>query len=192
MAQYKGTLFFLAGPNGWTERYFLNAISLGDASSALLSVIVGRLPILHETCAIVAATISDIAIRGDSFSLLSAQENGSFVDATGYLDVDVALLVKWQVGVFSRNKTFLRGIPLGQTFDGGYSPSFTYIPLMTTYATDVLVNCFFPIPGALNPTPPPKYLYTYGPASTYSIKTRLARRKSGRPFGLPRGRRVAP
>jgi hypothetical protein len=192
MAQYKGTLFFQATPNGWTERYFMNASTLSDASAALLSVIVGRLPILHEDCSIVAATLSDIAIRGDSFNVLSVGEVGSAVDTTGYVDVDNALLIKWQVGVFQRNKTFLRGIPNGQQRDGVYAPSLPYIALVNTYAGDVLANCVFPAPGPLNPSPPPKYLYSYVPGLSYSLKTRLARRKSGRPFGLPRGRRVAP
>jgi hypothetical protein len=170
----------------------MNGSSQGAASSALLSVVADRLPILHTACQIVAATISDIAIRGDSIPLIGVAESGTFVDTTGYVDVDVALLIKWTVGVFSRNKTFIRGLPNGQQLDGVYTPTSPYSALVFAYAGAVFANCFFPIPGALNPTPPPKYLYSYGPASDFTVNHRLARRKSGRPFGLPRGRRVAP
>jgi hypothetical protein len=192
MAQYKGTIFFTAGTNGWTERYFMNGSSLGTASAALLSVIADRLPILHTACEIVAATISDIAIRGDSVPLIGVSEAGTAVDTTGYLDVDNAVLVKWTVGVFSRNKTFLRGIPNAQQSSGVYDPASPFTTNFAAWAGSVLANCFFAIPGALNPTPPPKYIYSYGPASDYTVNHRIARRKSGRPFGLPRGRRIAP
>jgi hypothetical protein len=192
MAQYKGTIFFQAGSNGWTERYYMNGSSQSAAGAALLSVVVGRLAILHTGCQIVAATISDIAIRGDSIALIGVAEAGTFADTAGYLDVDVALMIKWEVGVFTRNKTFLRGIPIGQTLDGNYNPTSPFSSLLNTYTVDVFSNCFFAIPGMLNPTPPPKYLYSYGPASDFVVGHRLARRKSGRPFGLPRGRRVAP
>jgi hypothetical protein len=192
MAQYKGTIFFQAASSGWTERYFLNGSNQTSASAALLSIIVGRLGILHVGCEIVAATISDISIRGDSLPVVGVAESGIFADATGYLDVDVAVLVKWSVGVFTRNKTYLRGIPNGQQENGTYMPTTPFITAMTTFAGDVLANAFFAIPGALNPTPPPKYVYSYGPAADYIINHRLARRKSGRPFGLPRGRRIAP
>lgn len=192
MAQYKGTIFFQAASNGWTERYFMNGSSQSAAIAALTSVIVDRLPILHVSCSVVAATISDIAIRGDSIQVIGSAEAGTFVDATGYLDVDNALLVKWEVGVFSRNKTFLRGIPNGQQLDGVYTPTSPFTALMFAYTGAVFSNCFFPIIIGPNPTPPPKYLYTYGPASDFTLNHRIARRKSGRPFGLPRGRRVAP
>jgi hypothetical protein len=166
--------------------------SAGAAGAALITVITARLTILHTSCEVVAAGVSDIAIRGDFTPVIGTAESGTAADTTGYLDVDNALLIKWTVGVFSRNKTFVRGIPNGQQLDGSYTPTSGYIALINSWAGVVMTNCLFAVPGALNPTPPPKYLYSYSAATDYTANHRIARRKSGRPFGLPRGRRVAP
>ncbi len=192
MAQYKCTLFFTASTEGWTERYFPNASDLASAITAMNVVIPTRMDLSTTEIELQAAALSDVAIRGDSVPFLATPLFGTITDATGYVDVDIALLAKWQVGVFTRNKTFLRGIPNGEQSDGTLQPSLGYLGAINSYQNAVIANCLMPAILSPNPTPPPKYLYIYSAILAGTIKSNLARRKTGRPFGLPRGRRVAP
>ena len=193
MAQYKGIVFFSAGFGGWSERYFLLSSTPAGAITNLMAVIAQRLKLLPTSAGYGPAFISDVAIRGDSTYLgPSAVGEGTWVDALGFMDVNVAALVKWQVGVFNRNKTFLRGLPIGQTSNGSTNFSTAYLALVDDYLAAVEANCVMPI-NIRNPTPPPTYIpSSYAPILGGTVNPTLARRKTGRPFGLPRGRRVAP
>jgi hypothetical protein len=192
MAQYKGLLVFNGGRQGWTETYYLLGSTASAAALNLLAVVATREAILHQTLIILAGTISDVHERGDSMVVLSEPSLGDAVDPTGYIPLDMAVLIKWQVGIFNRNKTYLRGIPLGQQTDGATEFSFTFLGLLNDYFTSVIANCLFPV-TVRNPTPPPNYtVSSYAPATSGSPNAVIARRKCGRPIGLPRGRRVAP
>jgi hypothetical protein len=192
MAQYKGVLFFAGGINGWTETYYPVASTPAGAAVNLLAIATARVDILHTACFIGRATISDVIIRGDSTSILSTPEPGTSVDVAGFLDLDCALIVRWQVGVYARNKTFIRGVPVGQTFDMIYDPTVGYSAAFANYISVVIANSVMPI-TTRNPTPPPNYnIVAYASITAGMINGRLGRRKSGRPSDLPRGRRVAP
>jgi hypothetical protein len=192
VAQYKGTIIFSGGDSGWTETYYLLASTPSGAATNLLAVIADRVAIMHSTLLVISAHISDVTIRGDSIVVLSTPEPGDAVDATGYLTLDSAVVVKWQVGVFNRNKTFIRGIPNGQQLDGFTNFDLTFSGLLSTYFATVIANCVFPV-TVRNLTPPPAYnVVSYSPPTAGAPNPRIGRRKSGRPIGLPRGRRVAP
>jgi hypothetical protein len=192
VAQYKGIVFFSGGFGGWSERYFLLSSTPAGALTNLAAVYNARKAILHEDCGIGPAYISDVAIRGDSMPYLVAPSAGTFADALGFLDLDVCFIIKWQVGVFTRNKTFVRGVPLSMTLNGETNFTVPYAALVNDWTNAVEANCVMPI-TMRNPTPPPNYIPTsYAPILAGNLVTTLARRKTGRPFGLPRGRRVAP
>jgi hypothetical protein len=189
---YSGLLFFVMGSAGWTEKYYLLGSNLTAAAANLVAVANARFPILHSDGVILTGTISEMSTRGDSTTVFSIPKVGTAVDTAGWLQTDVAVLVKWQVGVYNRNKTFVRGIPVGQTGANEYIPTLTFIGLMSTYLSAVVANCQMPI-TSVNPTPPPARTITSFMSITNGAPAAvLHRRKSGRPFGLPRGRRVAP
>lgn len=191
MAQYKGTLFFIGPGQGWTESYGMKDSTPAGAISQLLDVAAARSHILHTNLLIQDGRISDVAIKGDSTPALGEAIIGTAVDTAGYLDLDVALMTKWQVGVFSRNKTFVRGIPVGQTIDGDI---FMTGPFATSYANwvdAIIANCLM-YAQTSPPVPPPPFPKSWQVILAGAAAPGLHRRKTGRPFGQPRGRRVTP
>ena len=192
MPQYQGIVVFAGGLNGWTEKYYLLASSASGAAANLLAVIAERLTFLHSLCSVQTAFISDVAIRGDSIQIVGAVEPGGYTDATGFVDLDIALLVRYQVGVFSRNKTYLRGLPASTLVNGVWVFGSSFTTILGIFFAAVQTNCVMPV-TTRNPTPPPNYIpASYAAIAGFQTNPRPARRKSGRPFGLPRGRRVAP
>lgn len=192
MAQYRGTIVLEGGSNGWTEQYYLVGSSQAAAVDNLLFIAAGRIAILQADCAIQTAFLSDVAVRGDSVLIPGISGPGTAVDPLGFVDLDIALLVKWQVGVFTRNKTFLRGLPAAQLVSNQWAFTTPFLVLLGSYISAVIANAVMPI-TTRNLSPPPNYIISsYAPILAGNANIRAARRKSGRPFGLPRGRRVAP
>lgn len=193
MSVFRGTLFFnaSAGRNGWTEKYYPLGTSLSVAATQLLAVLALRQEFLHEDISITAATLSDVAVRGDSTTVTATNHPGAIVDATGYLNLDACALFEWQCGVYRRNKTFCRGIPLGMTFEGKFVPTGAVMTAVNAYVAGMVTNCQCYGSFTVNPTPPPAFTKSYSPISGGGYALYLARRKTGRPTGLPRGRRLA-
>ena len=192
MAQYKGTLFFHWEDFGWTESYFAVNSATGAAQSNILTIATARMALSRPDVICDRGIISDIAIRGDAIEIPGFPIVGTNADAGTTQIPDIALLMKWKVGVYNRNKTFLRGYPLMEGPAGGYTPSLGYPALVTAYVDAVKVNAVMKEPTGDNPTPPPKLLYVFAPVLAGTITQLVHRRKTGRPFGQPRGRRVAP
>lgn len=187
----RGILFFSDFTGGWSESYLLDGITYDDWKTSLISIAAARLDLLHEGVAIIHAYVSNVAVRGDAFLVPACEGPGTISSAEGYMDLDTCLIVTWQVGVFSRNRTFLRGFPIIEQIDGFYTPSTAFATAFTAYKNLVVGLCLFK-QFITNPTPPPAMAFAYNPATTGSINPRLGRRKTGRPFGLPRGRLLAP
>jgi hypothetical protein len=193
MGQYKATYFFQStnGLSGWTEIFYPLASTPGAAGAAAIAAANLRKEILHADCSIVQIALSDVSISGDSLSLLGAPIEGTVVDTTGYLDLDSAVLVKWTVGVWNRNKTYLRGFPVSATKDGKYTFAIGINDALDAWILGVIPNFVFRGRFIPNLTPPPAYSIGYQPATDGRAQAKLARRKAGRPFGLSRGRRLA-
>jgi hypothetical protein len=189
--QLRGTLWFTAGNSGWTESYYLNGPDYSTGLTQLSAIASARLALLQLSCSIVHAIVSNIYVRGDAFFVGSAVGPGTFPTETEYMPPDYALQVTWQGGAYARNRTFLRGFPLNQQTDGAYTPTSGFTTAFGTYENAVISNCYLRqyVP---NPTPPPAMVYQFNAVLVGTIKVLLARRKTGRPFGLPRGRLVAP
>lgn len=191
MARYRGTLIFSSGSHGWTESYYLIGSDQTSAVADLVAISIARINILHTNCILTGGYVSDIAVRGDSITAVSVASVGTFVDTTGFLDVDLALLIKWFGGGFSRNKTFLRGVPNGQQTSGRFTPTGPYTTALTSYQTAVQAHAVVRQlrPGHAIPPIPSDYIFVTITSATLNVI--IARRKSGRPLGLPRGRRLA-
>jgi hypothetical protein len=189
--QAQGTFFFQAGNAGWTEKYYLTGPDYTTCVTQMNSIATVRLAVTQLNVSIVNCTVSNIYVRGDSFPAPLATGPGTWPSSAEYCPLDYAILFKWTVGVFSRNKTFFRGFPLVEQTDGNYLPSSGYQTAMDAYVGGVLSECVFrsTVP---NPTPPPATLVVFSPASQGLPNFQLARRKVGRPFFQPRGRLIAP
>jgi len=190
--QGRGTLFFSNNQSGWSESYFFNSLSYADCATALISIANARLDFLHTSISINHAYVSNIVVRGDAILVPAALGDGTFVDTDGYVGLDYALLATFSVGVFSRNRTFLRGLPIGQQTDGFYTPTTPFSTAVTAWVAQVLESCVFRQRVPNPDTPPPPTVIQYNPPSRCTLSPQLARRKTGRPFGLPRGRLIAP
>jgi hypothetical protein len=189
---FQGLVFFGAPPlSGWTEKYWLNYPDYTTAALALGEVCTLRLGILHTSVTLITATISDPTVRGDAFPVPGIGGFGTAVDLAGFMPPDYCINVEWQVGVYTRNRTFVRGWPVGEQQDGFLTPSSGSTTALNDWTSIVIANCVFKqtIP---NPTPPPNRLVSFPPATAAFARNGLVRRKTGRPFGLPRGRRIAP
>jgi len=192
VAQYQGVLFFQASFSGWTEKFYLLSSTPAGAALNLINIANARVVFLEKFIGIIAGVISDVAIAGDSQSVFSTTKLGEVTDANGFTPLDIAVIVKWHVGVFSRNKTFLRGMGASQTPNGGFTPDIATVADLNTWFTVVMANAVFPV-TVRNTTPPPTYKVTgYAAATSASYNESCGRRKTGRPLGLPRGRRIAP
>lgn len=189
--QAKGTFFLQAGNAGWTESYYLTGPDYTSCVVQMNSLATVRLAVTQLNVSIVNATVSNIYVRGDSFPAPLATGPGTWPTTAEYCPLDYALLFKWTVGIYSRNKTFFRGFPLAEQSDGTYLPSSGYQTAMDAYIGGVLSECVFK-QSVPNPTPPPTNLIQFNPASQGLINFYLARRKVGRPFFQPRGRLIAP
>jgi hypothetical protein len=188
---FRGTLFFVGGLSGWTESYYLTGADLNWATTDLNEIILARMPLLHSSCGLVNATVSDTSIKGDSLSTISVYEPGTGVDATGYLDFDLALCVKWRAGNFQRCKTFLRGCPNGEFQFGKFKPTPAFTTLLDAYITVIMGSAQVRQLKVTHPSPPTKDDYEFVPITAGTPNVDIARRKTGRPSGLPRGRRLA-
>lgn len=191
MGQFRGTLFFVGGQSGWTENYYVKGAMASEASASLLAILAPRLALLHSACGVVGAHVSDTTIRGDAVQVIFEYQPGTYVDATGYLDLDLALLVKWSAGNFNRCKTFLHALGNHNFSFGKYTPVVGTDALVFAYEDAVSLNAVarqLKYPHAVPPTPAD---YEYLAILTGTTNANIARRKVGRPSGLPRGRRLA-
>lgn len=190
--QGRGTLFFTSpGNSGWSESYYLQGPDYASCASQLGAVAEDRLAVLQLSLTLVRLVVSNIYLRGDAFLVGGGGGPGTWPTSPEYLPLDYALLYTWQAGPYSRNKTFLRGIPLEMQTDGSFTPTSPYQTALNAYEESVVSNCLVR-QYVVNPTPPPAMIYQFNVITAGTPHFNLARRKTGRPFGLPRGRLVAP
>lgn len=193
MPQYKGTIFFQSnsGSSGWTEIFYPAPLTSAGAAANLLAAVALRKEILHIDCAITNVTMSDIAISGDSTILLGAPVQGTATGTEGYLPLDSALLIRWTVDVFTRNKTYVRGLPAHTVVDGLYTFPVGFNDDLDAWIAGIESRMVFKGINTVNDTPPPARIVGFKPASNGVAVAKIARRKVGRPFGLSHGRRLA-
>lgn len=177
------------GPAGWTEVYFFNVAGYSDAATALATLATARKGCLAPDCGINGGTISDTAVKGDSYPSGIAAAVGTYNPGgtmTTY-NPDMALRVKFFAGTAKRASRFVRCIPKDSvSADGNFTPVAGFTTALTTFldAIESEAQMATRIPGA---TTPPFYTLN---AYTSFTEEELEGRKIGRPFSLRRGRRA--
>lgn len=194
MAMYRGTLFFsFAGPpaDGWTEKVDFVAPSNSSAQTILQQIVTARQYTLSQSISIVGVKLATVA------SKLSTKTTKYFLAQTkiflcpdvsvgkGFLSVvdtpNAAVLVQVEYTGYSRIGNYqVRGIP-DTWWDGG---------ALTPAAQ--AINFYFQFLGRI-----PMQLFhvnkTTGVLTPYPMQcahlNRISSRRTGRPFGLLRGRR---
>lgn len=190
--QGRGTLFFeSATSSGWSESYYLQGPDYASCASQLGAVAEDRLAVLQMDLSLIHAVVSNIYLRGDAFLLGGIAGPGTWPTSPEYMPLDYAIQFTWQAGPYSRNRTFLRGFPIEMQTDGAFIPTGPYQTALNLYEASVVSNCLVR-QYVINPTPPPNMIYQFNVITAGTPNFNLARRKTGRPFGLPRGRLVAP
>jgi hypothetical protein len=190
--QGRGTLFLTDLTGGWSESYYFADTDYPTCANDLIAVANKRKDILHESIAITHAVVSNIDIRGDAYLVPGANGPGTITDADGYAPLDNAIMVTYTVGVYSRNRSFLRGFPISQQIDGFYAPTTPFSTAMTAYINQVILLCLFRQTVPNPDPPPPATVVQYNAALRAAVSDKIGRRKTGRPFGAPRGRLIAP
>jgi len=180
---FAGTLFFSDGQNsGWSETYYRPDQSYGTFSTALNALANNRAKFLHSAYSITGCRISDLSVFGDSFL-----PNWTFPIVGGMADSvfkrpppDLATNLRIEAGPFMRGRKYIRGVIL-QEVNGEYAQLDVFDPLVAPYVQSLLqfshlVKKKPPLVSELHPI-------------SNVVVVGMTRRKAGRPFGVPRGRR---
>lgn len=184
MATYQGTLFFTdaEGTYGFTEPYYLDALTPEAARTALDALAVARAEVLIDGCTIVAGRVSDVTITNDSLLCEDLPIDGQIV-STSITAVDpwTALMVRIESTSLHRGRHFFHGV-LENTFlaNRSYDPANPNNAAWVTWMTYLETNTFLRYKVAGVPT--------FGQV-TAAILQKEVEKKVGRPFNLLRGRR---
>lgn len=184
-----GILFFQYLDFGWSEVYPITASDYPTGLAVLLAVKNTRLAILDSTVSLIAARVSSVDVKGDSYPISwSFPQVGTFSSGAGTANLDLAIRIKFFAGVLKRSNRFLHGLPLSQVAAGGVlTTTGPWSTALAAWVTEVENNCSIAtkLHGAVVP---PFYTFT---AITGSSEVLIAEgKKVGRPFGLPHGRRL--
>lgn len=190
---FKGTLFYGADVFGWSETYWLNAPDIGTAGVKLGTINDAGMGLRFSDVKLVGARVVDassprVSTLPDTSSWkLTGQYTGA---ATKTLSPDLAILFRtFDAGNLHRSRIFFRGLPsdfLGADH-GGPELTITYPGAALTprdaYEAAVKANALMTHRLAKNS-------YDEFPIDHVVHSTTFHIRRAGRPFDLPRGRRM--
>lgn len=116
MPEYKGTMIFGWGAQGWSESWYAIKPDQGDAFRSFQKVAEQRAKMLGKQSFLQAFKISDLSVRGDAVlePMASEVEVGSVNQASDA--VWLGWYCRFEAGAGSRRQLFLRGQP-----DAAYS-----------------------------------------------------------------------
>lgn len=187
MPVFQATLFLGDGQNsGFSESYFWTGPDYTAAAAATATMAAKRLAPLHMEYQLIGMRISDVAIFGDSYlPTIPASPFPIQGEASDALykrpNPAIAALHRMEAGPLHRGHKFLRGIPL-QLITGEHLKDLTTIVGYSTWISELIAN--WQLAVTLHGTGTKVYL----PISRI-IALGDVRRRPGRPFGAPRGRR---
>lgn len=190
--KWAGTLFVNISdspfPQGWSERYYLKSASYGDAIADLLLIWDARRAMLMDDCSLVYAYVSDLGIRGDSRVVFpeAGHITGSF-SATGAKTLPPYNALQLRLESQALYHTFrpVRGIPSSEDI-AGLPPAFgDFFNATKDFGIALIALCYNRVKlKAADPNPALGNFRTI----TASIPIKFIERRSGRPFGLLRGK----
>lgn len=183
---FSGEAFF-KGAAGWSETYFMTVPDYTTAASQISSIVNARIPLLCSDVQFIGASISDTAVKGDSFPSGLAAKPGTYVGTAGVqtYQPDDSLRILFHAGQSKRGTRFIHCIPSDQiNVNGQYNSTAPFATAMNTFLTLVEQTAALAtkLPGAAAPP-----FYTLTPYTSFLIIGMLGRR-IGRPFSLRRGR----
>lgn len=112
VANYKGTFFFSAGNNGWTESFYFQSISYEEVRPLVRSIATQRVKLMGKFVKIEAIRVSDEAVRGDAEYVTNFTQVPSFGVVAGDRDTPWNVWeCRMQSGQFYRRGFPLRGVP---------------------------------------------------------------------------------
>lgn len=189
-----GTLIFNSSWNsgaieyGWSEVYPLQATTYAAGATALAALAALRLPMMCTDTHLVGSRLSDGDVRGDSYPTGIAPAPGTYITGTpaSYLPEQTLRILQLNIPL-QRASRWIRAIPDDQyTVKGIYTPTGPYIALVDAYGAALETNvCIAKRIGTFPTTP----AWAFTNVSSYDGPFQ-DRRKYGRPFGLPHGRRL--
>lgn len=191
----QATIFFGApGKIGWTERYFLNALTYEQAKTDTDNLVDVRRALSTSDLSLAYVRISDVGIKGDSVVSVSPGINGTFPDVVngpGNTEPWTALNIRLEGGTLYRGRKFIHGLP--QALMGGsfFTPSADWTNLFTAYVALLKSACCLYVRDktvAQPAAPMPPIMVKQGITNVLIIGTTT--RHVGRPFGLQVGRRL--
>jgi len=184
-----GTLFYQLDGSGWSETWALVGIDYAAAAANLDMINTARLSFAPTKVQVIEGRISDSSVRGDSklVNLTTAEGQWGTPLTDGPLPPDNTILFRFEAGALKRAMRQFHGVPTSQFSLGVYVPSGPYLTTLASFASTVvpLAN----IATKIKPTPLAPPFYTFSPY-TVGFQRGIANKRVGRPFDLPRGRRL--
>lgn len=194
MPVFRGTMFLRSGDQGWTEGYFLDQPDHDGARNALGILALRRTHILSTDAHIQAVRVSNIDSPRDS--LLTRYTEGATPerqgDYGGGIDPEPcnqpsdAAIIELVSTPARKGRIYLRGIPDALIASGAFTPDAEWLAAFNTLAASWGATIR---DGSFR-------VRTKDPAggAFFSVITQvnlmgLTTRRTGRPFGLRRGRR---
>jgi hypothetical protein len=178
-----GTIFYFdaAKGTGWAETYHFANQDYPGAGTALDQINTARCALLPSEVTVLRMRISDVAIRGDAFLQTPTTPAGTITTVSAS-ESNLAVLCRFYSNFIKFFNHFLRGIPTDNFTNGNWTPTSGWIANAQTWATTVMAQA----QGYGKP-------FTGGVGTTYTLTGhfpfKFTYRKTGRPFGQPRGRR---
>lgn len=184
-----GILFFQAGATGWSEVYPMNVASYAAAATDLAGIATDRLALLVSDASLIGSRISDSDVKGDSYPTGIVPTVGTFAttptDGTYY--EGIALQNKVFGSTTKRSTRYLHALPKSQINSfGAYLPTAPFTTAYNTWVAKMIANVSIATKIKTAIVPP---FYTFTPITAITEEGAV-KRAIGRPFDLPRGRRL--
>lgn len=190
MPNFFGILFGRQGDDGWSEVYPITASDYAGANLTLGALRLARLAMMCADATLTADRLSDVDIKGDSYATGQEYPQLGTFTATPTPDTYnpvMALRIKLFAGTLKRGNRWARAIPNNcVSANGFYLPTSPFLTALSAYTT--ILQSSTSIATRIKAAVAPPF-YTFTPITAATPQT-LEKRDIGRPFGLPRGRRI--
>lgn len=184
-------ILFFTGPGasyGWSEVYYLQQASIDTAATVALDVLAARLACLSVDCQFAFGKVSDVSVLRDSQAIeIAFSPDGTYGTTDSTMPPDTAALVTLFASSTVKNHKFWHGLQDTDFVNGQWTPTSAFLTAFAAWNTSTSGVLF--CRHRLTPPPAATYEYVLNISSVLSFQTR--NRKVGRPFGSPRGRRLA-
>lgn len=188
MPRYMATMFINYANVGWSESYPMLETDAPTAVTEWGHIVTARLPLLGTDAEIVGDRISDTDIKGDSIPSGQVYPKPGTGGSVCFPQFDIGLRIKVTESTFThRGNRWYRGIPTVDFTGGVFTPTAGFNTALAAFQTALTTNHVCIASRIHGAVAPPFYNYyligTFFPPVDDSKKT-------GRPFGLARGRRL--